>query len=205
MRGWLILIVIVVALGAGVAIYTNTHQLQTPVDSTIIHIVPDVVSVGYRNAEFGFSIKYPETATSSDVNLESYLPLTQTPIVSFVLPRDMFAGTNLRDAGVYIGATSTPKLVASCGTSSPETGETAEGTTTIDGATFSIFKSAGAGAGNFYETKVYRTVRGEMCFEIAELLHSTDVGNYPEGTVVEFDKTEFQGYLGAMLQTFRFF
>ncbi len=204
MRGWLVLIVVVVLVAAVLAIYSNTHQPQTVIGTSVVHIIPDVASAEYRDNEFGFSIMYPETATSSEVSFEGYLPLTQMPVVSFVLPRDMYTGTNLSEAGVYIGATSSPKVVASCGTSSPETGETAEGTTTISSTIFSVFKSAGAGAGNFYETKTYRTVHGGICLELVELLHSTNIGNYSKGTVVEFDHAKFSGILDAIVQTFTF-
>ena len=158
----------------------------------------------YRDTEYGFSIQYPEIATTSPVNFEGYLPLTQTPIVSFVLPESMYMGTNLAEAGVYIGATTSPKIIASCSVSSAETGETAEGQETINGATFLVFTSTGAGAGNFYETKAFRTLRGGFCFELVELLHSTNIGNYTPGTIAEFDGAKFQGYLGAMVQTFGF-
>lgn len=206
MRGWLVLIIVVVLVAAGLAIYSNTHQqiVQRPSTTSIPEIIPGVSSVEYRDTEFGYSIQYPEIATSSDVDFGGYLPLTQTPIASFVLPRSMSQGTNLAEAGVYIGATSTPKVVASCGTSSPEVGETAEGTTTINDAAFSIFKSSGAGAGNFYDTTTYRTVHNGTCFELVELLHSGNIANYPDGTVVEFDKLKFQGYLEAIVKTFSF-
>ena len=78
------------------------------------------------------------------------------------------------------------------------------GTTTINGATWNVFTSADAGAGNFYESKTFRTVHGDTCFEMVELLHSGNIGNYPAGTVVEFDKAKFQGMLETIAHTFTF-
>lgn len=206
MRGWLALIVIVVLVGAGVAVYYNTYgaEKRSAPPASRHEIFPGVPSIEYRDTEFGFSIMYPETATTSEVGFEGFLPRTQTPVVSFVLPRGISRGTNLIEAGIYIGATSTPKVVASCNAPSLPAGERAAGTRIINGTVFSVFRSSGAGTGNFYETKAYRALRGGRCFELALLLHSGTIGNYPEGTVVEFDRATFEGYLDAMVNSFSF-
>lgn len=205
MRGWLVLIVIVVAVGAAVAYYTNTqHEISTP-EVQEPQIIPGISSIEYRDTEFGFSIEYPETAASSNTDFTGYLPLTQTPVISFILPRSMGEGTNLSEAGIYIGATSTPDIMERCSTSSIGVGETFIGTTTINGATFGVFTSVEAGAGNLYDSTAFRTVHNARCLEIVELIHSTNVANYPEGTVVEFDKPKFQGYLEKMADTVKLF
>ena len=204
MTRWSIIILILAILVAAYAVYDTQHPRQTPLPQNTPQIIPGVSSVEYRDGEFGFSIFYPETANPSVTNYDGYLPRTQTPAASFVLPANMSLGTNLSEAGVYIGATSSPAIVATCASSSPELNETAQGTTTISGTNFSVFTSSDAGAGNFYETKTLRTVHGDLCFEIVELLHSTNIGNYDPGTVLVFDKTAFQGYLDAMVKTFTF-
>lgn len=204
MRGWLVFIVVVVALGAGVAYYANTQQeISTPVVQER-QIIPGVSSIEYRDTEYGFSIEYPETATSSDTDFAGFLPLTQTPVKSFVLPASMSAGTNLSEAGIYIGATTTPKIVASC-TASTLAGETLVGTTTINGSVFSASTSTDAAAGNVYESAVFRTVHDGRCLEIVELLHWGNIANFPEGEVVEFDTPVFREYLEKMVDTVKLF
>lgn len=202
MRWWAIILLIAVALAA-YAIYSIQRQpVESP--SNQFGIIPGIANIEYRDGEYGFSIMYPEIAALSQANFEGYLPLTETPIASFVLPESMYTGTNLAEAGVYIGATTTPEVVAECLSAAPKSGEFATATTTINGVVYSVFVSMDAAAGNIYETNVYRTIRGERCFEIVMLLHSTNIGNYEPGTVAEFDKAKFTGYLAAVVRTFSF-
>ncbi len=203
MREWLVLIVVVVAIGSGVAYYTNTrHEVSTPAIQEP-QIIPGISSIEYRDTEYGFSIEYPETASSSAVDFEGYVPLTQTPVMSFVLPSSMGEGTNLSEAGIYIGATTTPDVVAICSTSSIGVGETFVGTTSINGASFGVFTSAEVAAGNIYEATAFRAVHAGRCLEIVELLHFTTIANYPEGSVAEFDTATFQGYLRKMVDSLK--
>jgi hypothetical protein len=43
-----------------------------------------------------------------------------------------------------------------------------------------------------------------VCLEFTELLHSAEIGNHTPGSVVEFDKVKFGGYLEAIVDTFTF-
>ncbi len=45
-----------------------------------------------------------------------------------------------------------------------------------------------AGAGNYYEINLYAKQLGDFCVGIEELVHSTNISNYPEGTVLLFDQ-----------------
>lgn len=203
MRGYLALVVLLVAVVAGFAVYSNTHQeIPTP-DTSIPHIVPDTSTIEYRDTALRFSIQYPDIATSSPVEFAGYLPRTASPVASFTLPRSMFEGTNLGEAGVYIGATTSPKIVASCETPMPDMGELSVSSTTLNGAVFATATSSDAGAGNRYETTVFRAVHDGTCFEIVELLHWADIHNFGPETA-EFDKAKFQGYLDAIAATFSF-
>lgn len=168
--------------------------------STIISGVPDET---YVDSKLSFSITHPTTATTSPVDYSGYLPLTQTPLASFALPRSMFAGTNLDEAGVYIGASSSPEAITSCDSALPSSGETSLGTETINGADFAVFASSDAGAGNFYDSKIYRRIENGWCVEVIELLHSTNIANYTPGTVKEFDKTYYQTILDKIVHTYQ--
>jgi len=114
----------------------------------------------------------------------------------------MFQGTNLTEAGVYVGASSTPAIVAGCTSPTPNSGETeATSSMSTNGATFSEFDSTGAGAGNIYQEKAFRAVVAGSCLEFVELLHSGNIANYTSGTVTAFDQAQFSGILDAMLKT----
>lgn len=115
----------------------------------------------------------------------------------------MFQGTNLGEAGVYIGATTTPKAMQQCTQPQKDLDEKAATSTTIGGQQFAVFTSTGVGAGNIYDEKVYRTIQNGQCLEIAELLHSGNIGNYPPGSVKQFDRAQFSGILESIVQTYQ--
>ncbi len=183
----------------------SSTTVPAPVTTvTVPEIIPGVASVRYENAQFGFSLERPQTSEVKTEGFEQYVPLTQTSVVAFTLPSELFKGTNLGEAGVYIGANSSPAIVAKWNQPLTEAGEVSVGVVEINGLSFAVFTSQDAGAGNFYEERIYRAVRNGTCFEIAELLHSTNIGNYDPGTVVEFDKAKFEGYLEAIVRTLSF-
>ena len=66
--------------------------------------------------------------------------------------------------------------------------------------------SSGAGAGNFYESKVYRTIKntGGICIEISETIHTSNIGNYTPGTVTQVKQSDVQATLDPIVQSFKF-
>lgn len=226
MRKRLVILVVVgiVALGlvAGVALAscggsatptttaggpTTSQQSEStlaPTTTTLADILPAVSTVRYENQKFGFSIGRPASSPAKTQGFEAYLPLTQAPVVGFTLTPEIFQGTNLLDAGVYIGASSDAAVAEKWNQPVADSGEKMAGTVEINELSFAVFTSNEAAAGNIYEKKIYRTLRDGTCFEIVELLQSGNIGNYDKGTVVEFDKAKFEGYLEAMVKTFAF-
>lgn len=203
---WLVwLIVLIVIIGGGwylLSSSNNAQQIPAPTATTTApaDIIPGTPNETYSNTQLSFSIEYPATANATSSFSTGYLPLTQTPVVAIELPQSMFAGTNLSEAGVYIGATSSPAVITDC--SQPLQGESATSTVTIGGQSFAVFTSTGAAAGNIYQEKAYRTIQNGACLEIVELLHSGDIGNYPPGTVQQFDQAQFSDILDSIVQTY---
>ena len=180
---------------------TTVSPLTTT--TTIPGIIPGVASVRYEDKQFGFSLDRPQNSTIETQGFGAYLPLTQTPMVAITLPKELFEGTNLIEAGVYIGTSSSPAIASKWNLPSAESGEVPAGTIEVNGTSFAVFTSTGAAAGNIYEERVYRALRNATCFEIVELLHSGNIDNYEAG-VVAFDRGRFQSYLEAIVQTFSF-
>jgi hypothetical protein len=201
MRWWGVIVIVLMIVG--VLFYEARHYSTGQTSPIVADIIAGVPNTIYANTQFGFTLQYPSVATSSNVDYGGYLPLTQTSIASFTLPRSMFAGTNLGEAGVYVGSTSTPSIVSQCLQASKENGETLVGTSTINGVDFMEATSTGVGAGNIYEETVYRRLAGNACLEITELLHSGNIDNYPSGAVVQFDKATYQGILDAIVHTYQ--
>ena len=215
MKYILALITLAAVIIAGILYYDGSANISdstpsatsTPQSSVPVDIIPDVPSVVYQNSTYHFSVAYPATGsilTGTDGNFAGFLPLTATPVIAFTLPASLFEGTNLGTAGVYIGATTSPVVVATCTSASKSMDETAASSTTYGGATYNIFTSTGVGAGNIYDEKTFRTLRGGVCFEIVEMLHSGQIGNYTPGTTKEYDKPTFAGYLDGIVKTFMF-
>lgn len=74
----------------------------------------------------------------------------------------------------------------------------------INGITFKTQATVGAAAGNRYDSKLYRTFHNRECYEIALVVHTGNIQNYPEGTVQEFDKQKAFPILEQILATLRF-
>jgi hypothetical protein len=207
---WLVgIIVVVIVVVAGWYIWSNANSAVTPPVGTtatstpIADIIPGVPNQTYTNADLGFSIEYPATASTTGNFSSGYLPVTQTPVIAFEVPQSMFQGTNLVEAGVYVGATSTDIGVANCTIPSEDNDETATSSVVIGGQQFAVFTSSGVGAGNLYQQKTYRTVQNGNCLEFTELLHSGNIQNYPTGSVTQFDQAEFSDILNGIVQTFQ--
>jgi hypothetical protein len=74
----------------------------------------------------------------------------------------------------------------------------------INNVQFTTAEVSGVGAGNIYDSRLYRVFRNNICYEIASTLHTTQVANYPEGTVMEVNKADVWQKLDTMLDTYRF-
>jgi len=168
-------------------------------------IIRGTESLLYKNKEFGFQAWYPEGSEVKSENFEGLLRITAdgVPAAGIYLPSSLFAGTNLGEAAMVVGINASSAALQNCDRAADEQ-EKSLGVSTIGGNSFSVFEAVGAGAGNIYESKIYRTIHNGSCYEAVEVLHSGNIGNYPEGTVKEFDKPKFSGILERMVKTFVF-
>ncbi len=181
--------------------FTENPAVQPTAEAPVI--IPGTGSKLYDDVNFGFRIWYPEGSDLNGAAFGGYLSATRQGAVGIYLSPDLFKGTNLGEAGVFIGVDASAEAVANCDrTAGPQ--EKDNGTTEIGGQQFRVFDSVGVGAGNLYEERVYRAVRRGSCYEVVELLHSGNIQNFMPGTVTEFDKARFSGILDTMARTFEF-
>jgi hypothetical protein len=72
-----------------------------------------------------------------------------------------------------------------------------------NGVTYSVAKGSDAGAGNQYSETVYALPGTSPCTAVRYFVHSTQLGNYPPGTVKAFDQiallNEFDGIRRSLL------
>ena len=165
----------------------------------------------------GFSIAFPLDFPTNDIY--SVAPVSDwrvnsanasgRKLLTITVPKAFEPQTNFSEAIFTVGKSSDQTAVQNClkpdQTESP-TGAALNGaTTTINGVPFSIFKSASAGAGNFYETTSYRTIHLGACYAVEYTLHSTQIGNYPsEYHLQAFDPNQVSAVLDRIVGTFKF-
>jgi hypothetical protein len=154
----------------------------------------------YNNSQYGFSFNYP----ASDIlnpNID-YQFITDNSLARVDLPQNDFIDTNLGEAAFIVGASKASSSLAGCLQLSSEE-QTQDDDQAINGISFKVFEGGGAGAGNIYETKSYRTVQNNTCYEVTALIHYGNIFNYSPGTVMEFDKTKAMSGLQEIADTFK--
>ncbi len=125
-------------------------------------------------------------------------------LAKLTIPKGAQLNTNLSEATFTVGTSSDPKQVEGCFT--PTNGEQLGlGTKSINGAVYVKFTLSDAGAGNFYDTTSYRTIRNSQCYSIEYTIHSTNIGAYsPDQGIKEFDKQKITAILETIVESFRF-
>ena len=73
----------------------------------------------------------------------------------------------------------------------------------INSTTFYKTNGTGVGAGNIYNSIIYRAfVGGQTCIELNETIHTGNIANYPEGTVTEVNQAPIWTVLDQITQSF---
>lgn len=187
--GILIFGAVLVLLAAGAYYYffgfdRSTNSVSTPSGST--GNTNSTEWKTYANEELAFSISY-----RSDFPLdESYTydllgSGKELSGVSFTVPQSFVQGTNLSaDTKLSVEVA---KNSASC--RDQDFLETIQSRERVDeeGAVYDVLRGGGAAAGNLYEEIVYRLPN---CYAIRYFIHTTNIGNYPAGTVREHDRRQ---------------
>ncbi len=124
-------------------------------------------------------------------------------LAAIAIPASIQPNTNFRGAIFMLGAGSTSNAVKDCLIAT--NGEIEVGNLTINGVVYKKFTLSNAGAGNFYETTSYRTVRDNSCYAVEYTIHTTNIANYsPDQGIKEYDKASVTKILEDMVQSFKF-
>lgn len=178
-------LVLLVLLGAGCSNSNSDEQLEQI----------------YKNQTYGFELKFPkkyEFVTPTYANLEDKIVQIQTE-------KEAYPNTNFGDAAVALSANFSKNLTECLKLPQIEQVNPFLNNEQINGIEFYFATSSGAAAGNFYEFKTYRAlVGGQLCFEMNEVIHTTNISNYPPGTVLEFDKEPIINSLEEIVKTLKF-
>lgn len=188
----------------------NTAFLQegnTQTYSGCITVAPDPGGLPqvYEDSSAGFSIRYPDGYTpDANYTYQEMGPGKDIPGVKFTIDPSIATGTNLgSDTYFSVEHLASVSSTAECSASDfLDQGQL--GTTTIEtlnGTTYSVATSTGAGAGNRYEEDVYALPGTNPCTAIRYFIHYGVIENYPPGAVQQFDEASLLQQFDSMRDT----
>jgi len=182
----------------GFVFFIWTHKYKVLVMPTTNTSGQEYVDYGiYASTTLGFSIKYPKNFTVNEKYTYTAMgPGKDIHGVSFVIPESMHTGTNL-SSDSYVSVEMLPKQT--CAMSDFFDNVQATSTIVDNGKTYDVARGVGVGAGNYYEEVVYKL---SGCTAIRYLIHSSNIMNYPEGTVTEFDRTALLAIFDKILRSY---
>ena len=161
--------------------------------------------------KYGFSLQYPSgfgfSTDLQQVQGVSYIPVCDQDMVACAyLVRDTFKATNFDGAGVSVNIDETLNTEAKCYNFAVPTNaaQTPEPDAIINGVAFKFFTGGDGAAGHFDNSKIYRNFHNNMCYEIAAHVGSTNIDNYPAGTISQFDETAVWQKLQGVVNSFSF-
>lgn len=194
-------------LTAALALTACTTVTPTP---TPTPTTPDETLSTFEDTTSGLSLKYSKdwSLTTSENAYNEFLDATKGEAVLALLqlPSAAYPGTNFGDADFGVSTVPTDSLEACLAYTGPSAYADIDSTqsTTVNGVTYYTGATNGAGAGNFYDSKIFRTYRGANCISIMETVHTMNIGNYEPGAVTEVDAEEVWARLDAIMQTVSF-
>ncbi len=143
----------------------------------------------YLDPVAGFSIRYPiDYSIDTSYKYQGLGPNKEIHGVKFIIPKSFASGTNLSsyDTGVSVEIISEVKdCRANLFLNSNAKEQTIQDN---NGREYSFASSTEGAAGNFYEEEVWAFSNANSCIAVRYLIHSMNINNYPENTVLEFNR-----------------
>ncbi len=190
MKNYHYVLIVLAIFGLGFWYFNFAGTNTVPVKNEI-EIKPDTTGLPqlYKNTEYNFTINLPDDFKVDENHEYVSTPIKTFPGIKFVPPKSLSEGTNLSE-DVYISFESAFASAGSCNAQNFLDSSELKGMVDFGGRTYTIAYSAGAGAGNFYEEYVYATPIADKCVAIRYFIHSTNIANYPQGAVKEYNRDE---------------
>jgi hypothetical protein len=165
-------------------------------------IAADTPTKTYKDRH-GFSLRVPLSASvEPDTQENGQLDLIADAAVVVSIDPNDYKGTNLGNASVSVGVSKDPDIVAACGAGKAAQGEKPAGSATLGGIKFTRFTFEDAGAGNRYDSTIYRATSGSNCYELVEFLHWAAMDNFSPGAIKEFDRAKIEAELHTIVSSF---
>ncbi|MEI6553856.1 MAG: hypothetical protein WCO09_04760 [bacterium] len=185
---------------------TQTTSTDTNSASSTSEIVMSDFTDSHKTFSFEYNSLFNATDTRSVLSKDWNLNAKQNGIIlaKVTAPKTYMPNTNFSEAFLTVGRSADKTAIKTC-TTAATNGEVKAGTTTISGYMFAKVTANDAGAGNFYESVIYRGIVGGNCYAIQYTIHSTNIGNYsPDQGITAFDKTKIQTDLENIVSSFKF-
>lgn len=143
----------------------------------------------YSSSKYGFTFEYPNNWYVDETYVYDLLGPKEPVIlgVKLSVPNTFTQGTNLSNSQTGISVEVMPNM-PSCNAYPFLIQPESVVNEVINGRKYSVASSTGAGAGNLYEEFVYALPNTNPCIAIRYFIHSTNITNYPEGTIKEYDR-----------------
>ena len=142
----------------------------------------------YSDGALGFSIRYPtDYSINTSYKYQALGPGKDISGVKFTIPSSITTGTNLSNFDTGISVEIIP-ATQDCNANLFLDGNTNAQIVTDNGSDYSFASTTQGAAGNRYEEEVWTISEINSCIAIRYFIHSTNIENYPEGTVLEFDR-----------------
>jgi hypothetical protein len=132
-------------------------------------------------------------------------PNLEDKIVQLQIPQGKYPKTNFGDGAFSVSAVYAKSLADCLKTAGNESSNNFKDKVTFNNVEYFSATSTDAGAGNLYESKLYRTLAGShTCIELSEVVHTANIYNFPEGAVTEVNKNLVWEELDKITQSFKF-
>jgi hypothetical protein len=148
----------------------------------------------YYNPSTGISLTYSDEFAPTSALLDGYISSgnykIQPELILHLVDTQAFENTNLSAVYLTLGSSQDAGAVETCLEPHPSgPPEQEAGVKTVGGYEFLHSQSGGAAAGHIGEQEIYRMARGNTCYEIIYHIHSVNIGNYSNGTMIEFERS----------------
>jgi hypothetical protein len=148
----------------------------------------------------GLSLTYPDTFAPALPVQGNYK--TDPVLTLELVDSQLYEKTNLSQVYLMFSSSADSQVVSTCTEPNQNGGggpENPAGDVTVNGLTFVHTTTDGAGAGNYYQQEIFRAVYDNACNEVIFFIHFTNSGNYPPGTVTDFNRDAVMQNLKAVL------